>query len=818
MVNEPVNAIQDLTSKVLALVDEWEGAGRLSPEEAAHARRAFPTADGATDRREGNGNGAKYRQLADMLPQHVFELDPKGYFTFSNRAGADSVGWTIEELVGHAHIVNLIVEEQRVRALHDFKVLKKGEKLSGINYTVVRKDGSTFEVSAYLAPLMNDGAFVGVRGVAVDISDLKAAQARLEQSNEELEQRVRTRAAQIIRQKDNLARILEAMEDGVHIVDREHRIQFVNEALVRELGPVNGRRCYEYFHDQSLPCRECHFDKVRTGRPTRFEWYCRKNGKTYELVDTLLVDADGEHTKLELFRDITERKTAEQALRQSEQQFRSVFHNSHDGIYIADQQGLIGAANPAMRNLLDITDEDMGLRDIYGFFLDPHAGRVFRHAVESLGEVRDYEAKLKGKYDREIECLITVSLRAASNGEMLGHEGTVKDVTERKAMERRLFEAEKMRAIGTLAGGIAHDFNNILFIISGCAELARDEAGEGTLLADHLSQIILAGERAKALVQQILTFSRQTGHAETVLSPGPIVKEVCKFLRCSLPSAIRIKTRIAEDMRPILVDPTHIHQILMNLCTNAAHAMGEHGGELSIELDETNLDGADLQGRPDTAPGTYARLKVKDTGHGIPKELVDRIFEPYFTTKAAGEGTGLGLSVVHGIVRANRGSIKVESVHGQGSTFRVCFPTTAPTTETEPLPAGEAAQGNERILLVDDEPAVARMLSKLLETLGYEVESKTSSADALDVFRADPNAFDLVVTDMTMPRINGLGLARELRCVRPEIPIILCTGFSEFVDEDQALACGIQALLMKPVLRPQMAEAVRKALDWARHV
>jgi signal transduction histidine kinase/CheY-like chemotaxis protein len=383
---------------------------------------------------------------------------------------------------------------------------------------------------------------------------------------------------------------------------------------------------------------------------------------------------------------------------------------------------------------------------------------------------------------------------------------------EKQQLETQLRQTQKMEAIGTLAGGIAHDFNNILGVISGYSELASMDAQEGSRSQKCLKEIFTAGQRAKALVQQILTFSRQGANEPKPLQIGFAVKEVMKMLRATLPATIEVKYAIPEKLPAVVADPTQIHQVVMNLCTNASHAMRETGGLLEVTLEEVMVDDAMAALVPDLSPGRYQLLKVRDTGHGISPEVTERIFDPFFSTKEPGEGTGLGLSVVHGIVTKHGGSIDIVSKIGEGTTFEVYFPSLGEAEERQVDDAGPLPTGSERILLVDDEAAMVEMGRKMLESLGYRVAFQTNSVEALSEFKAQPDAFDLVMTDMTMPRMTGADLSREILKIRPGIPIILCTGYSERIQEDSAKAMGIREFVLKPVVLRDIAHVIRRAL------
>lgn len=395
------------------------------------------------------------------------------------------------------------------------------------------------------------------------------------------------------------------------------------------------------------------------------------------------------------------------------------------------------------------------------------------------------------------------------------------DITDLKRMqeeklhlETQLRQALKMEAIGTLAGGIAHDFNNILAAILGYAEIALEDCRDQATLAGYLREILKASHRAKDLTQQILTFSRQAEVAPKPVRLSSVVREAIKLLRASIPTTITIRGELHSDAT-VMADPTQLHQVVMNLATNAAHAMEKNGGILTITLDDVKLDAC-----KETIDGLggrrwFIQLTVADTGPGIDEALQERIFDPYFTTKRKGKGTGMGLSVVHGIVKNCGGDIRVESAPGQGAVFRVYLPaqkTAIPAPEK--VPATKTVGGHqETILVVDDEPQIAHVMQLMLESLGYRVTAYTSSRDALQDFGDAPQAFDMVITDMTMPELTGEELARAILQKRPDIPVILCTGFNEHMNEERARRLGIRRLIYKPIVRNALAEVVRNALD-----
>ena len=389
----------------------------------------------------------------------------------------------------------------------------------------------------------------------------------------------------------------------------------------------------------------------------------------------------------------------------------------------------------------------------------------------------------------------------------------IKDLEkESLRIQAQLQQAQKMEAIGTLAGGIAHDFNNILSAVIGYTEIVLAEVSEGTSQHRNLQEVLKAGNRARDLVNQILMFSRQTEKELKPVQINQIVIEALKLLRASLPTTIRIEPDLRSNSA-VLADSTQIHQVMMNLCTNAAHAMREKGGRLKIELSDIELDGRHIEQHPFLSAGSYIKLRVSDTGHGMEKKIADRIFDPFYTTKDRGEGTGMGLAVVLGIVKSHGGTITVESSIGQGSCFEVLLPAIGHEPDTEFRPKVVMPSGTEHILFIDDEKSLVDLGFQILERLGYDVTTRTSSIEALELFMDQPDKFDLVITDTTMPNMTGDQLAVKLMEIREDIPVILCTGYSERISRDKAQEVGIKEFVLKPIIMSDMALTVRKVLD-----
>ena len=510
------------------------------------------------------------------------------------------------------------------------------------------------------------------------------------------------------------------------------------------------------------------------------------------------------------------KKVAEGALRESNERFRQVAENVADFIWEVDADGLYRYTSPSVERILGYRpDELIGKMHFYDLFAPEVREELKTAAFKVFAAKQPFRAfpnPNRSKDGRVVHLETSGAPVLDVSGNLTGYRGADSDVTEQQKLETQLRQVQKMEALGTLTGGIAHDFNNILAAMMGFAELAKEKFPKGSRDERHLQMVLDAGIRGRELIRQMLAFSRQSVPEKKPLQLSAVVKETARFLRASIPSTISIRANVENESRLILGDPVQIQQLLMNLCTNAAHAMKEKGGVLDLELSDFSVSASEA--RPDgLEPGIYMRLVVRDTGIGMPPEVIDRIFDPFFTTKKSDEGTGLGLSVVHGIVQLHDGHITVESLLGKGSTFTVYLPQVTERPEAEAVSEETVPTGHERVLLVDDEPVLIETGQKLLEGLGYEVTAKNSSVEALALFKADPGRFDLIVTDHTMPDMTGFELAKACMALRPDVPIILATGFSHLVDAATANEAGIRAFIMKPLTKGELARTVRRALD-----
>ncbi len=517
--------------------------------------------------------------------------------------------------------------------------------------------------------------------------------------------------------------------------------------------------------------------------------------------------------KLEM--EIAERKEAEKALSESENRYRQLVEYLPVGLFRAspEPEGRFLMVNPALAKMFGCrtVEEFSGtlVRDIYR---DPEMRARVLEILLREGSIKGLEIEFRRRGSTSMVGLVTSHIMKDQSGNPLYIDGVVEDITERKDLERHTQQALRMEAIGTLAGGIAHDFNNILSSIFGFAEAAKMRQAMGRNVEEYLDEILSAGLRARSLVRQILAFSRQSEMKKISMTLGPIVKETIKFLRASLPTTIEIRHTIEAADSVVLADPTQIHQILMNLCTNSAHAMEKTGGILEVRLDESTIDSESGLEYAGLKPGGYLRLTVIDTGEGIAKEIMGRIFEPFFTTKPRGEGTGMGLAMVHGIVKDLGGGISVMSEPGKGAVFHVFLPKQEGEAAELLMQHGVPKPGKGKILFVDDEEGFIVSGSEILEQFGYEVAAARSAPEALGIFKSSPDEFDLVITDMIMPKMTGLELAKQLNEIRSGVPIILCTGFSAYVDDIVLGTSGIREMVMKPLLAGELADVIERVL------
>ena len=765
---------------------------------------------------------ARYRMLietADRSGQAItITQDRNGIETvsvFSNETAVKVTGYSHEELSALSWF-DIVPPRYRDAAMKRVRKRMQGEDISGLfEISIIRKDGTEIpiEICSIRSEFQGDTALINFFR---DIADRKQA--------EEDSKRLR-------RQNDL---ILNAAGEGIYGLNLKGNTTFVNPAAFNmigwELEEIIGKNQHQVLHHSRpdgtpYPPEECPiYATFKDGNEHHIdnEVFWRKDGSCFsvEYISRPLFNEDGEiEGAVVTFKDITQRRQAEEALRDSEQRYRELVENAVIGFYQVEEQGKFRVINQKMAEIFGYLSSKEFLKDfdnVSKLYAHPEERSKILQEINESGHIEGKEVEFQGKNSKSVWIKLNTRVTKNREGEII-YEGLMEDITGRKQMEEehkrlenQLQQAYKMEAIGTLAGGIAHDFNNILTPIIVQSELVLMDIDENSPIRFNIQEVMKAGLRAKDLVKQILTFSRQTEQQPVPLKITPIIREVIKLLRASLPTTIEIQLTLIKETDPIVADPTQVHQVVMNLCTNAAHAMSKTGGVLKINLDETMIE---YGFHPDLETGPYLKLTVSDTGHGIPPEVIDRIFEPFFTTKERSEGTGMGLSVVHGIIKQYGGAITIESELGKGTAFNVYLPRIKAVIHERTESIEQVPTGNERVLIVDDEKGMVDSMRGMLNRLGYEVVERTSSLDALEAFRAGPDNFDLIITDQTMPNLTGDELARKLLEIRSDIPIILCTGFSELIDEKKAAEIGIKAFVMKPIVMSEIANTIREVLD-----
>ena len=751
--------------------------------------------------------------IVDNIPYMIFVKDAKDLrFLSFNKAGEELVGYHREAMIGKTDYDFFSKSEADFFTTKDREVLA-GKTLLDISEEVIQsKSLGTRYLHTKKIPILDDqGTPQYLLGISEDFTERKETEERLRKG----ERKFRA--------------IYEQAPTGIAILDSlSGRFIQINRKYCDITGysqeEMLDRTFQELTHPDDLQGDLEHMQQLLSGQITSFKMekrYLRKNGEVIWVNLTcvpLWLESTDPRQHIAMVEEITYRKKAEKALQESEERFRLLNEAIPQQVWSAQPDGSIDYVNQRVLQYFDCSFEDI-IGQGWQRFLHPED---LPGCLERWDKARDtkqpYEIEFrlrKGKDQTYCWHLGRALPILDQDGQVVKWFGTNTDITQFKQLETQIRQSQKMEAMGTLAGGIAHDFNNILMAITGYAELATFNSRGNNAAQRNLQEVLVAGQRAKELVQQILAFSRQTEHERQPIELKSVVKEVCKLLRASLPATVEIRQNFTKVPTVILGDPIQMHQVAMNLCANAEHAMRESGGllELQVEYVTGERDGRGISSDLTTG-GSCIRLTVRDTGAGMTQDVAERIFDPFFTTKAVGEGTGMGLAVVHGIITSHGGDIHVRSEPGKGTTFTIDFPEMEARSLQEgkkPLEQ-EYRMGHGRILFVEDEEALARLGKEAMKGLGYEVMMRTSSVEALEAFRADPLRFDAVVTDQTMPNMTGEALSRELLQIRPDMPIILCTGFSHNMTLEKAKAIGIRAFLLKPLLIKDLAQTLYEVL------
>ncbi len=673
-----------------------------------------------------------------------------------------------------------------------------------VDENIPRQDGSEGVFDVYKIPLFHrDCSRKALVVSGRDITKQKGVEVQLSQAAREWEQ------------------TFDAIPDIITIQDLDMRIIRANKAG-RELRgdtlavPITGHFCHESLFQSKTPCVGCPVSMTaQDGRPHSATVDYQGLESRYQVSATPVFNEKGKLTQIvHVARDVTRR------IEEEEERLRlmAIIDQVTESIVVTDADALIEYVNPAFEQVTGYSLDDVRGQNpslLQGGQSDPV---FYQNMWENLKQKGSWRGHLVNRSKKGILFEEDASISPIRNreGVVTNYVAVKRDTTREVDLQKQLNQAMKMEAIGTLAGGIAHDFNNILTAILGYAEMVNFQIREEDPVKQDVGQIIAAANRAGDLVKQILTFSRQEEERLRPLKPQLVIQEALKLLRSSLPATIELLQEIDDDCGTVLADPTLIHQVLINLCTNAKQAMGEEGGQLRVVLQALKIppEEGPICLHPAIERGQWLDLEVSDSGPGMHPTIREKIFDPFFTTKEKGQGTGLGLSVVHGIVKSHGGEVTITSSMGKGSSFHVYLPLIEEEETVQPLTVPDALpRGNERILFVDDEVILVELMGKILRTLGYTVIGKTQSSKALHYFQEHPDEIDLLITDMTMPGMTGMELAAEVLAMRPQLPVILCTGHSEYIGEEQALEQGVGAFLSKPLQNRMLAQTVRRLLD-----
>jgi PAS domain S-box-containing protein len=788
------DTVQDQTEKIAKL-----------EKELANCRQELATAKLDHGRCEA---------VSTRMLDSYYRVDLQGNVQWTSPSAAAMLGYdTVEEVIGLNLARDFYADPTQREGF--LAQLTRDDKVRDYKVVLKKRDGSLIVVSTNSYFTRNEnGEITGVEGICRDITEQERYRRALEDSEKKL------------------TAIFNAVRDGILVADTtDHEFLAANRAICEMLGytlqEITKLSVDDIHPAPDLPRVLEHFEKQCRGEiamapalPVK-----RKAGTVfYADVNSAPAEIDGTACVIGVFRDITERMEAELALNKEKENVRQYLDIAGVMLAALNARGEITLINKKGCEILAVSEEEALGKNWFEHYLPPRVVDEVKGVFDAImaGNIEPFqymENPVLTSHGEEKIIAFHNTLIHDSDGKIAGGLFSGEDVTlrrraeEEKAMlENRLRQAYKMEAIGTMAGGIAHDFNNILAVIIGNADLALGGIPEGHVARHNIDQVLEASNRAKDLVRQILVFSRKENLKLIPIRPHLMVEETLKLLRSTTPATVSITINVEKDCGMIMADPTQFHQLLMNLFANAVQAMDEKG-EIRVGLQEVTLDDKELRNIAVMVSGRYVRLTVADSGFGMDKKTMERAFDPFYTTKGVGKGTGMGLAVVHGIVKSHGAVITVDSEPGKGTTFQVYFPVSTKTAVRKFERSEALPKGTERILFVDDEEMIASLARRQLESQGYHVTTATDPVVALEMFRADPEKFDLVVTDQSMPVMSGVELVGEFLRVRPAIPIILCTGYSTKISAESAPQFGVKGFCQKPCDRKLLVETVRRVLD-----
>jgi len=744
---------------------------------------------------------AKYRGFFSTSRDCVFITSPDGRWIDFNESAIELFGYDSREALFDVPIPQLYANTEDREALLD--LIQQQGFVKEHPVKLKRKSGEVFDSLITTSCLRGaNGSVREFAGTIRDITELKKAQEALRAA----EERYRS--------------IVEESFDGIFL-QKGTKIVFANSRLCELLGcersELEGLEHWLIYHPDYHDITHSRAEARMRGEavPSQYEVMLqRKDGSSFHgEILAKAVEVGGEPGVQVWVRDTTAQREAEQELRRSEERYRTLFEESKDGIFLTADDGRVLDANQSLLDMLGYTlDELLGL-NIVEVYVDPSDREKYRRAIKKTGSVKDYPIRFRKKDGGEIHCLETASVRLGPDGAIVGYQGIIRDVSEQEHLQEQLLQAQKMEAVGTLAGGVAHDFNNILQVALGYSELILGDEDLPQRFKPDLQKINESVRRGADLVQRLLTFSRKTPSNPQPLSINHRINEIGKMLKRTIPRMIDIQLVLGEDLAAINADPTQVDQVLMNLAVNSRDAMPD-GGKLVIETANVLLDEQYARKHLEAKPGHYVLLMVTDTGSGMDKDTLEHIFEPFYTTKEAGQGTGLGLAVVHGIVQQHGGFIRCYSEPGAGTTFKVYFPALFSDRESEDRVAGLWPRGgSETILVADDDEMIRDLCSRILTKAGYTVITASNGKEVLEVYATQAESISLVILDLIMPEMSGKQCLDGLLSLNPSVKVVIASGYSANGPTQDALSTGAKGFVNKPYEIRQVLEVVRRVLD-----
>ena len=760
-------------------------------------------------RQESEG---KYRDLVETSQHMIWRADKEGRFTYLNPTWKETLGYDLEEMLGRP-FTDFKKPAEADRTFEDRKTILGGGKLSDYETIYLSKSGQELAFIFEGKPIFDRGGkIVGTQGTAQDITGRK-------------------RAEEAQRESENLLNtFFEVAPLQLAIKDKDGRYVSVNQnwcdfhgttpqavlgRLPTELPFGSKARFFQIYQEDQ---KTAEFGTVDL--PEIAEVSSSGETQWFHIIKVPIKGHQGEFRGLvSMALDVSERKRAEEALRESEEKLRAMADNSPAQMNLKDLEQRYTLVNRQFEIVHGISSKEALGKKTEDLFPSAYTKKIVAQEKEVLrtGQTIEWELETPLPDGSKMTVINTKFPIRDDNNKITGVGTITTDISYRKALEEQLRQSQKMEALGTLAGGIAHDFNNILYPIIGFSDLLLEKMEASSEEYLYLTHIAGSARRAKDLVSQILLFSRHSQTAKSVCDLVPVAKEVIKLMRSTLPKTISIKEEVSKNQATVFCDPSQIHQVLLNLCVNAGQAISGIG-EIKTALETLEFEGFEcFDGKK--LFGKYVRLAVSDSGVGMDEETRSQIFDPFFTTREVGKGTGLGLSTVFGIIQNHGGGIAVSSEPGKGATFEIFLPLAEGNIEKLPdTPEPVRDFGSEHILFVDDEEAITKLGRISLERLGYKVTVVSDGPKALEIFTANPDRFNLVVTDQTMPNMTGETLAHELLKLRPDLPIILCTGHSEVISPESSKAIGITTFLYKPITPNELGRAVREVLHQAKEI